>query len=124
MSTIKADTLSNLAGTQTVPVSTVAQGSAKAWVNFDGTLASDNIRASFNVSSVARSATGIYVVNFTTAMPDVNYSVCGAADNSGTAGNPVLTYRTFATASITIYTQAASTGNNTNNPAVSVSIFR
>jgi hypothetical protein len=47
-------------------------GIAKAWVNFngDGTAV---IRTSFNVSSVTRSSTGRYIVNFTTAMPDANY---------------------------------------------------
>jgi hypothetical protein len=72
MSTIKADTLSNLAGTQTVPVSTVAQGSAKAWVNFDGT-GTVAIRAAFNVSSITDNGTGDYTVNFTNAMVDANY---------------------------------------------------
>lgn len=74
MSTAKFDTLSNLAGTQTVPVATVAQGSAKAWVNFNGT-GTVAIRASFNVSSITDNGTGDYTVNFTTAMPDANYGV-------------------------------------------------
>lgn len=73
MSTAKFDTLSNVAGTQTVPVATVAQGSAKAWVNFNGT-GTVAIRASFNVSSITDGGTGIYTANFTTAMPDANYS--------------------------------------------------
>jgi hypothetical protein len=44
----------------------------RAWVNFNGqsTVA---IRASGNVSSVTDNGTGNYTVNFTTAMPDVNY---------------------------------------------------
>jgi hypothetical protein len=47
----------------------------RAWCNFDGTTGSGNtIRASGNVSSVTRGATGRYVVNFTTAMPDADYS--------------------------------------------------
>jgi hypothetical protein len=92
MSTIKADTLSNLAGTQTVPVSTVAQGSAKAWVNFDGTTTVPTIRANFNVSSVTRNGTGDYNVNFTTAMPDANYSVSlqGTGENDTTNQTRIL----------------------------------
>lgn len=56
---------------------TMNNGSAKAWVNFDGTSCSPNctIRASHNVTSVVRNATGDYTVNFTTAMPDANYAV-------------------------------------------------
>ena len=49
-------------------------GIAKAWVNFDGT-ATPTIRGSFNVSSITDNGTGDYTVNFTTAMPDANYSV-------------------------------------------------
>jgi hypothetical protein len=51
---------------------------AKAWVNFDGTLATPiTPRASYNVSSVTKNGTGDYTVNFTTAMADANYSVSG-----------------------------------------------
>jgi hypothetical protein len=46
----------------------------RAWVNFDGTTAPGTIRASGNVSSVTRNATGDYTVNFATAMPDASYS--------------------------------------------------
>jgi hypothetical protein len=48
----------------------------RAWVNFDGT-GTVAIRASGNVSSITDDGTGKYTVNFTTAMPDANYSaVC------------------------------------------------
>jgi hypothetical protein len=53
----------------------------RAWVNFDGTgtfspnPSSGKIRASGNVSSITDNGTGDYAVNFTTAMPDENYSV-------------------------------------------------
>jgi hypothetical protein len=45
----------------------------RAWVNFNGT-GTVAIRASFNVSSITDNGTGDYTVNFTTAMPDANYS--------------------------------------------------
>ena len=45
----------------------------KAWVNFNGQ-GSVAIRASYNVSSITDNGTGDYTVNFTTAMPDVNYT--------------------------------------------------
>ena len=56
----------------------------RAWVNFNGT-GTVAIRASGNVSSITDNATGDYTVNFTTAMPDVNYSsamTCSGAANS------------------------------------------
>lgn len=74
MSTIKATTLSNLAGSKTVPTDTVVDGSAKAWVNFNGT-GTVAIRRAFNVSSITDNGTGDYTVNFTNAMVDANYSI-------------------------------------------------
>ena len=46
----------------------------RAWVNFNGqgTVA---IRASGNVSSITDNGTGDYTLNFTTALPDINYSL-------------------------------------------------
>ena len=48
-------------------------GIAKAWVNFNGT-GTVAIRNSFNVSSITDDGTGLYTINFTTAMPNANYS--------------------------------------------------
>lgn len=52
----------------------VAGQLCRAWVNFNGT-STVAIRASYNVSSITDNGTGDYTVNFTTAMPDANYSV-------------------------------------------------
>lgn len=57
----------------------------RAWVNFNGT-GTVAIRASGNVSSITDNGTGDYTVNFTTAMPDNNYSF------NGTSGGPATTY--------------------------------
>ena len=59
-------------------------GIAKAWVNFGGSGAA-TIRTSFNVSSVTRVSTGIYTVNFATAMPNANYcyQMCGRDEANG-----------------------------------------
>jgi hypothetical protein len=61
-----------------VKTATNASGSApiyacRAWVNFNGT-GTVAIRASGNVSSITDNGTGDYTVNFTTAMPDADYS--------------------------------------------------
>ena len=62
----------------------------RACVNFDGTNAfspnpsTSAIRDSGNVSSISDNGTGDHVVNFTTAMPDTNYSVvCSGSMESG-----------------------------------------
>jgi hypothetical protein len=54
----------------------------RAWVNFNGT-GTVAIRASGNVSSITDNGTGVYTVNFTTAMVDVNYSVTGQCTTPG-----------------------------------------
>jgi len=47
----------------------------RTWVNFDGTTSPPTIRASANVSSVVKNATGNYTVNFATALPSQDYSL-------------------------------------------------
>lgn len=100
MSTIKTTTLSTLDGTATVPVNTVVNGSAKAWVNFNGT-GTVAIRASFNVSSITDNSTGNYTVNFTTAMPDVNYAVVVTSDLASDGSVIVANTNDFVTARTT-----------------------
>ena len=70
MSTIKTTTLSTQGGS-TVPVDTVVNGTAKVWVNFNGT-GTVAIRRAFNVSSITDAAVGTYTVNLTTAVVDTN----------------------------------------------------
>ena len=61
----------------------------RAWVNFNGT-GTVAIRASGNVTSITDNGTGNYTVNFTTAMPDANYSVAGWANDSNSGGNVTI----------------------------------
>jgi multidrug efflux pump subunit AcrA (membrane-fusion protein) len=61
----------------------------RAWVNFNGT-GTVAIRASGNVSSITDNGTGDYRVNFTTAMPDVNYFVTAFPGSNNT--NTVIAY--------------------------------
>jgi len=72
MSTLVAQTISN--GTVSTSSANVIQGSAKAWVNFNGT-GTVAIRASYNVSSITDNGTGDYTINFTNALPDANYCI-------------------------------------------------
>ena len=58
----------------------------RAWANWNGTLSSPiTPRASGNVGSITKSATGIYQVNFTNNMPDANYSVSAIGSRATTA---------------------------------------
>ena len=49
----------------------------RAWVNYNGSTPA--IRSSGNVSSVTRNGTCDYTINFTTSMPDANYTWVGNA---------------------------------------------
>jgi hypothetical protein len=81
MSTLVAQTISN--GTVSTSSANVIQGSAKAWVNFNGT-GTVAIRASYNVSSITDNGTGDYTINFTNALVDANYSLVTMSNKSGT----------------------------------------
>ena len=72
---------------------------AKAWVNFEGTDTS-NIRGSYNVSSISDRGTGLFTVNFSTAMTDANYAV-NATSGHGSDSATTATARTGGTISTT-----------------------
>lgn len=61
----------------------------RAWVNFngEGTVA---IRGSFNVSSITDNGTGDYTINFTNALPDINYSASLSLSNKSTTNNAIM----------------------------------
>ena len=82
MSTIIATTLSN--GSVSVPTTTVVNGSAKAWVNFNGT-GTIAARDSFNVASLTDNGQGDYTVNFTSAFGAADYTVSGTASGNSDA---------------------------------------
>ena len=63
---------------------------ARAWVTFDGTATPPTISASGNVSSVTRSATGDYTINFSTALPDANYAISAIGKHATDASNIVI----------------------------------
>jgi len=127
MSTLKLDTLSNKAGTASVPSDTIVSGTAKAWVNFNGngTVA---IRRAFNVSSITDIGTGLYFVNFTNAMPDANYAAGvfgGDVDNQGAYDNTLITTSYQTSTSVRLVTrnvQAAGSATSDVRMA-SVAIF-
>ena len=91
----------------------------KAWVNFNGT-GTVAIRASYNVSSITDNGTGNYTVNFTTAMPNVNYATIGSTSSTST------TIQSFfpasqSTGSVVVYIAGSAFYDN---DAVNVAIFR
>ena len=72
--TLTISTLSD--GTNSTSSTNCIQGSAKAWVNFDGSAAvgAQSVRTSYNVSSVTKNGMDDYTVTFTNALTDANYA--------------------------------------------------
>ena len=75
--TINASTSSGLVNTADTSGVIKVQSNGKttnalAWVSFVGSTAT--INASYNVSTVTRSAAGVYVITFTNALSDINYT--------------------------------------------------
>jgi hypothetical protein len=60
-------------------------GICKAWVNFNG-VGTVAIRSSYNVSSITDNGTGLFTVNFTTAMPNTNYAAVASTRRNSTSG--------------------------------------
>jgi len=126
MSTLRVSTLANQGGTQSTAIENAINGSAKAWVNFNGT-GTVAVRASYNVSSITDNGNGDYTVNFTNAMPDVNYSVVGAC-GTGAAGNDdfflTTNYNVASTTSAARLGAFRGSSAITDAAWVSVAIFR
>ncbi len=121
-----------LAGSLVLGSSTLAapSGSApsytcRAWVNFNGT-GTPAIRASGNVSSITDILTGEWGINFTTAMPDVNYSVVGTAGNHSSVNgifleSPALAAPTTSAVQCAVITHG---GSIADAEVVNIAIFR
>jgi hypothetical protein len=103
----------------------------RAWVNFNGT-GTVAIRASGNVTSITDNGTGQFVINFATAMPDVNYSFAGSA-GSATSGVSDASFgilhikqntaTALQTGSIAVHS-GYTDGNSTDYPVNTAAIFR
>ena len=99
--TLKADTLTHsTAGS--LATNYVVNGSAKAWITFNGT-GTIATRNSFGVSSISDNSTGNYTVNFSNAFSAADYVQQTSGDAASSAH--------FGTASITeTYTTSATRG--------------
>jgi len=74
---------------------------AKAWANIDGSQAAASmIQGSYNISSITDHGTGEYSFNFSTAMADADYSICGGVGHEGGAGSIASPVIQSATASL------------------------
>jgi len=115
--TITANTIIDSTG-NTVPISTVVQGTAKAWVSYNAS--TTTIRSSFNCSSVTYVSATNYIFNFTNPMPNATYATLSTT--GGTTNNYALSPWTSIVA--TSNTQFGFTLNGSVNPTfLSVAVF-
>ena len=129
MSKLKVTTIANVADSESTDVTNVINGSAKAWVNFNGT-GTVAIRQSFNVSSITDNGTGDYTINFTNAFADTNYAFAGSG--AANYANTLTLYigqdsnDTRSTTQLNIHTiyNNASTAAPDDSPNVNVAVFR
>jgi methionine synthase I (cobalamin-dependent) len=92
-------------------------GIAKAWANFNGGRGNTAgvINGSFNVSSITVNGTGDYTVNYTTAMPNINYAI--ALQSVGADAFSVQgIYDTTTTTTTAIRIQNRNLSSGTQNP--------
>lgn len=79
---VKVDTLQNNAGTSSVGMDYVVNGSAKMWATVDQT-STHTVDDSFNLASVTDNGTGRTEFAFSTAMNNANYCVTGMTRDGG-----------------------------------------
>ena len=117
--TLVISTLSD--GTNSTSATNPIQGSARAWVQFNGSTGVRN--SSYNVSSVTRNSTGNYTVSYTNALPNVNYVwTCFAIDS----GNFSICNANSLVTNLTTSTQfnCRTTGNSQQDAGyMAISIF-
>ena len=84
-SELLVNTLKDASGNNSVATSVIAEGTAKAWANIDGS-GTVSFRDSFNTSGLTDNGTGDYTTSFSTSFGNVNYSFtyCGAQDGAET----------------------------------------
>lgn len=121
MSQLKLSSLANQAGTEETPIADVIHGSARAWVNFDGT-GTVAINASYNVSSITDNGVGKYTLNFTTAMEDANFATSLTCGDIATGSRTAQVYGRSVSSVLAFYTNGASAGIDLTHH--SAAIFR
>jgi hypothetical protein len=109
-SELRVNTLKDASGNNSVAMSTVAQGSAKAWATVNASTGTPTLLDNHNVSSVSDEGQGVYDVNFTSNFwGNTSYATTCAV---GQGGNKNAMYDNTATSSIEIQTEQATTGTN------------
>lgn len=110
--------------TLATPTGSAPSYTCRAWVNFNGT-GTVAIRASGNVSSITDNGVGQYTVNFTTAMPDANYSALATAFIANGRGTGLQARASQTTTAVGVgFYDFVANAYNADTDNMNVSIFR
>jgi len=96
----------------------------RAWVNFNG-VGTVAINGSQNVSSITDGGVGIYTINFSTNMPDANYS-CMATPGfaTNTALNQNASVHSPTVSSFVLRTRNVNLGSQSDLSLITSAVFR
>ena len=86
-SILRVNTLTDASSGNSTAMSTINQGTAKAWANFDGTASGAAARGSFNLASMTDTSTGVYVCNLTNAFANTNDCAATSSASASTSGS-------------------------------------
>ena len=129
-SELRVDTLKDSSGSNSVGMAYVAGGSAKAWVNFNGT-GTIAARDSFNQTSLTDLAAGEYTVSYTNNLNNANYAPhvtstsnngynidgCSLACIASNLTNPYVN-----TGNVSVMTSIGANGNGQDSGAVVMAV--
>lgn len=104
---------------------TITTATTSAITNQAMTIAGKRIIAAYNVNFISTIGTGLFVVNFCTPFPDINYGLTGGADGGGiVVGERIDQTGNYTTAACRIMTRSASNGSDIDFYGNFVSVFR
>ena len=111
MSEVRANTLSNAAGTG--PAALTGQSPAKVWFHYDQTV--PQLDDSFNVASFTDLASGQFEISLTNAMASGTYSVSGSGIGSNISAAETYNFGSLSVAKAVSSFRVSSYSANQNN---------
>ena len=116
-SELRVNTLKDASGNNSIATSFVAGGSAKMWINFNGT-GTIAARDSFNFTSLTDNGTGDHTITIADNMSNANYAHTGSSGGqNGTSNGNVYAYDQQTARTTTLFRIATFDVNGTFNDA-------
>jgi hypothetical protein len=125
-SELRVNTLKDASGNNSVALSTVTSGSAKAWAQIQQTSTPQTVHGSFNVSGIVDTNTSRTEVNYTNAMSDANYSALSSGskdwDDTPSGNQSLMVGAVYATTGDSYYQSTNDGGAAVDSPRFMVAI--